>query len=101
DVGHAYKAINAPFGPFSSDTLKASTAALASTSAGDATYTQIEAQLMTLMNARDALANQMRAALNGAEFGGTKIQEKQAKDWIAQANDLLAQAQALAASLGQ
>ena len=36
-------------------------------------------------------------ALWNAEFNGQKIDEKQAKDWIKQADDLLDQANALAA----
>ena len=39
-LGQAWKQVNAPFGDFAKDTLIASTAALASDSAGDATYTE-------------------------------------------------------------
>ena len=47
---------------------------------------------------RDALAGQIRLALWNAEFNDQKIDEKQAKDWIEQANDLLDRAAALAAA---
>jgi phospholipase C len=98
DLGQAYKQINASFGQFSLDTLTASTGALASDTPGDAVYTQTESQLTSLGAERDALAAKIRAALWGAEFEGQKLDEKQAKDWIDQANDLLARAGALAAS---
>ena len=38
---------------------------------------------------RDALAGKIRLALWNAEFNDQKIDEKQAKDWIDQADDLL------------
>jgi hypothetical protein len=98
-LGAAWKQVNAPFGQFAMDTLIASTAALASgDSTGDAKYTDIENQISVLTAARDGLAGQIRAALHNAEFNGQKIKDKQARDWIAQANHLLDQAHALAAS---
>ena len=89
DLGQAYKQINASFGQFSMDTLTASTGALASNTPGDTTYTDTEAALQGLGAERDALAGQIRMALWNAEFNGQKIDEKQAKDWIEQADDLL------------
>jgi hypothetical protein len=97
-LGAAWKQVNAPFGQFAADTLIASTAALASDSPGDATYNSISNQLLALGVARDSLAAQIRLAIDGAEFGGVKIKDKQATDWINQANDLLQQAHDLAAS---
>ena len=79
------------------DTLTASTGALASDTAGDTTYADTEAALAGLGAERDALAGKIRLALWNAEFNDQKLDEKQAKDWIDQANDLLDRADALAA----
>jgi hypothetical protein len=95
-LGDTYKQLNAAFGTFAMDTLKASTRALASNDAGDATYSSIEGQIQSLTSQRDALASQIKAALDGAAFGGQKLDKQQAQGWIDQANALLAQAHALA-----
>jgi hypothetical protein len=95
ELGQVDKQINAPFGQFALDTLAASTAALASSSTGDATYATIEGQLQTLGARRDALSDQIRAALWDAEFNGQPISQQDAKAWIDQANALLADAAAL------
>jgi acid phosphatase len=92
DLGHVYKQLNAPFGSFAKDTLKASTRALASSSAGDATYSDVESRIDSLTGQRDTLATQIKIALDGAEFGNTALNENQAKTWIDQANSLLDQA---------
>ena len=97
-LGQAWKQVNAPFGDFAKDTLIASTAALASESAGDATYTSLENQILSLGASRDQLASQIRLALHNAEFNGQKIKDKTARAWTDQANALLAAAHALAAS---
>jgi len=98
DLGSAYKQIMASFGQFSMDTLTASTGALASATAGDTVYTDTEATLAGLGAQRDTLAAKIRAALWGAEFRNKAIDEKQAKSWIKQANDLLDKTGALAES---
>jgi acid phosphatase len=98
DLGAAYKQIMASFGQFSMDTLAASTGGLATDSLGDKVYADTETALANLGSARDALAASMRLALWGAEFGNQAINQKQAKDWIDQANVLLGQSAALAAS---
>jgi hypothetical protein len=90
-----YKQVNAPFGQFAMDTLAASTKALASTDAGDATYTSIENQILALTAQRDTLAGQIRSALDEATFGGQAITNQQSSSWISQAQSLLAQAAAL------
>ena len=87
--------LNASFGSFAMDTLKASTKALESNDAGDATYTSIENSIADLTTQRDALASTIRQALNDATFNGTKITDAQATTWISQANALIAQAHAL------
>jgi hypothetical protein len=97
-LGQSYKQLMASFGSFSMDTLVASTAALSSNSAGDATYTTIEGQIESLTNQRNALAADIRAGINNAEFNGTKLSEHQINDWIVRSNALLQQAHDLAAS---
>lgn len=94
-LAEIYKQINAPIGELSLASLQASTAALKSNTAGDATYTQIEGQLASLTSQRDALASQMSKQLNDAEFSGHAIDEQQAKDLISQGQALLAQANEL------
>ena len=96
-LGQAYSQINAPVGQFGLDTLKISTTALASNSAGDATYANLEAELAGFGQQRDLLAGQIQGALVGAEFNGQAINEKAAKDQIARAESLLATVHAAAA----
>ena len=96
-LGDAYKQLMASFGSFSMDTLTASTRALASgSSSDDSTYTTIEGQISSLTDQRNALAADIRTGINQAEFGGRNLSENQIRAWIASANDLLAQAHALA-----
>jgi hypothetical protein len=94
-LAQIYKQLNASFGEFAMDTLKASTKALASNDAGDATYTTIEGQIQSLTAQRDALAAQMIALLDGAEFKGQAFSDAQAQSLIAQGEALLNQAKAL------
>ena len=98
-LGQVYEQLNASFGQYSQDALKASTRALASGSASDdSTYTSIEGQLATLTAQRDALATQIKTAFDGMAFGNQNVPDSTEKAWIAQAQALLAQADALAGS---
>ncbi|HEX3669057.1 MAG TPA: hypothetical protein VHY55_07890, partial [Acidimicrobiia bacterium] len=97
-LSDSYKQLMASFGSFSMYTLVASTHALSSNSAGDATYNNIENQIESLTNQRNALAADIRSGLNSAQFDGVTPSENQIKAWTRAADDLLAQAQALAAS---
>ena len=92
----AYEQVNASFGQFAHDTLVASTKALESTD--ETKYASIEDSIASLTTQRDTLVSQIRAALNAAAFDGTPINDSQADDWTAQANSLISQASALAAS---
>ncbi len=94
-LARTYKQLNAPFGAFAKATLRASTKALASNDAGDATYNSIEGQIQTLTAKRDALVAQMKDVLNGAEFKGQSISNTKASALIAQGLALLFQANAL------
>ena len=97
-LGATYKQLNAPFGQFAASTLAASTKAIKSgTSSDDSRYTFIEGKIESLTTARDALARQIRDALDAAAFHNHPINVNQARNWIAQANALIVQARALAA----
>ena len=96
-LARIYKQLNAPFGQFAMDTLTASTRALASNDAGDATYNSIEDSIQSLTSQRDSLSVTIRNALDAAEFDGVVITDQQAQGWIDQAQSLLDQAAALAA----
>jgi len=93
----SYKQLNASFGSFAMDTLKASTRALASNDAGDASYTSIESQIQNLTSQRDALAAQIKAALEAATFDNQPLNSAQAQSMLSQSQSLLNQAAALAA----
>jgi len=95
-LAQIYKQLDASFGSFAMDTLKASTRALASNDAGDATYNNIEGQIESLTTQRNTLAAQIIALLNGAEFNGQIFSAAQAQALITQAQSLLDQAHALA-----
>jgi hypothetical protein len=92
-----YKQLNASFGSFAMDTLKASTRALASNDAGDSTYASIEGQIQSLTSQRDALAAQIKAALDAATFDNQVLSHQQAQSYLSQSQSLLNQAAALAA----
>jgi len=94
-LAEVYKQLNASFGEFAMDTLKASTKALASNDTGDATYTSIEGQIQSLTSQRDTLAAQMIGLLNGAEFNNQAFTDAHAQSLIAQGEALLNQAKAL------
>jgi hypothetical protein len=95
-LGQAYEQVNASFGQFAMDTLKASTKGIESSD--DSVYANTEDAIQSLTAQRDTLASQMRAALNAAAFDGQALDEQQAKAMIDQADALLAQAQALSAA---
>jgi hypothetical protein len=72
-LGECYKQLNSSVGDFGAATLVASTKALESTSAGDATFLSVEGQLRALAVARDHLAGLIKGELEGAAFEGTPI----------------------------
>ena len=95
-LGAAYKQINAPLGRFGLDVIKINDAAVRATD--QARYTQLAAALQQLGAERTTIAARMRTILEQAAFGDTAINEQQARRLIAQAEALLARADALAAS---
>ena len=93
-----YKQLDAPFGLFGMDILKASTAALKSGGAGDdSKYTSLESRISTLTAQRDALAAQIESMLEASEFGGQQLNDRQALSLSLQAGVLLVRAAVLAA----
>jgi hypothetical protein len=97
-LGAVYKQLNAPFGDFSQATLVMSTNAIKSDTSDDTRYISIEDQIAELTRRRDALAAEIRDALDSAAFAGNELSDRQAKVWIKQAQALIAQAQRLAAA---
>jgi hypothetical protein len=91
-----YEQVNAPFGQFAMDTLVASTRAIKSTD--ESVYNSIETSIGDLTTERDALASQIKAALDAAAFAGQPLDEQEAKAWITQAQSLLDRAAALSTS---
>jgi hypothetical protein len=98
-LGEVYKQLNAPFGAFGASALVASTKAVKSGSASDdSTYTSLESSLSSLTDERNTLAGKIRAALDGAAFSNEALDEQQAKQYIDDAQSLIARAAALAAA---
>jgi hypothetical protein len=97
-LGNAYKAINAPFGQFAQDMLVTSTKALQGADPGDTIYASKETSIANLTTARDALAVQIREALDLAQFANQAIDSVTAAGWMSQAQTLINSADALAAA---
>ena len=97
-LGATYKAINAPFGQFAQDMVVTSTKALKGADPGDTIYSSKETSIANLTTARDALAVQIRTALDLAEFANEAIDSVTAAGWMSQAQTLLNSADALAAA---
>jgi hypothetical protein len=93
----AYDQLNSAEGSFATDTLRADTAALASSTPGDATYTTVESALTKLVNARDPLAAQVKATLAQATYGPGIPSPAVVAGELSQANALLGGAHTLAA----
>ncbi|HJT57279.1 MAG TPA: hypothetical protein VJ761_12340 [Ktedonobacteraceae bacterium] len=97
-LAQAYKQINAPVGALGLTTLGVSTVALESNAPNDSTYTSLENQLISITNVRNAIAGQMIALLESAEFGGNGFSgspSAQVHKLIGQAHSLLNRANAL------
>jgi hypothetical protein len=92
----AYEQLNASFGQFALDTLKASTDAI--NADDDATYNRIEDRIARLTDARDALADRIKAQLDGAAFGRRGLSDSRARRETRRAWHLIDRAARLAAS---
>jgi hypothetical protein len=89
EFGSLYKQINAPFGEFAMDSLKVSTAALASNSGNDAIYLALENKIIGWTELRDEIATTMKAMLDGAAFKNKIFNEVKASRLSRRAEDLL------------
>lgn len=98
-LGQVYKQINAPFGQLAVDSLKVSTAALASKAPNDHEYSVLEGKIGGWRTRRDALAGQMKTILEDAAFHGQAISELQADQLIAKAEALLREVSNCAADI--
>lgn len=92
-LGQVLKAIDAPFGTLSMDTLKVSTAGIVSNTPVDAEYKLAESLISSWTTQRDSIANAIKQQLEGAEFDGNSINDAQAVQLIVRANILLGEAQ--------
>ena len=72
-LGACYKQLNSSVGQFGNFTLQASTAAVESSTAGDAEYRAVNATLAELDQIRDTLGIQIKDALNAAAFSDKTI----------------------------
>jgi hypothetical protein len=98
-LGACYKQLNASVGTFGTDTLLASTAALAGgSSSNDHAFTATTAALTSLADRRDALASLVKQFLDGVEFHGVQPDHKKIGTQLASCRRLLGDAAALAKS---
>ena len=93
-----YKQINAPFGQLGMDSLKVSTAALASTTTNDAMYIALTNRIQEWTEQRDDIAAEMKAMLNGAVFNDAVFNEIRGRQLVNQAQALLEEVSSCAAN---
>jgi hypothetical protein len=98
ELAAAYKQLNSSVGAFATDTLKADTVALASSGAGDKTFTKVESALTRLADERDALAQQIKTTLARAQFGDGRVDRGTVRSQLVRAEHLLEQAHELSNS---
>jgi hypothetical protein len=72
-LGACYKQLNSSVGQFGNFTLHASTAAVESSTPGDAEYQTVNAALTGLDRVRDSLALRVKGELEAAAFGDQPI----------------------------
>ena len=96
-LGDVYKQINAPVGQLSLDSVRFATRAMLSTSTGDQTYKNADAQIAAWTTERNALADQMIALLDTTAPGYAKHNDRNVNDLIEQGEQLLAEVHAAAA----
>jgi hypothetical protein len=96
-LGRCYKQVNASVGTFGTDTLLASTRALASGSrTDDSEYKATEAKLAWLANRRDAFAQRVKEQLDAVEFHHRTLDRRVVDVEVGLCNALLRQAHRLA-----
>jgi hypothetical protein len=72
-LGACYKQLNSSVGQFGNFTMQASTAAVESSTAGDAEYRTVNAALTGLDRLRDSLALRVKGELEAAAFGNHPV----------------------------
>jgi hypothetical protein len=72
-LGACYKQLNSSVGQFADATLRASTAAVESSTLGDGEFKSVNAALTGLEKARDAVALRIKADLEAAAFGDEAV----------------------------
>ncbi len=97
NLGAAYKQLTAPFGRLSMASLRISTAGIVSGSGSDdSAYLATDSQLNGWLSRRDALAGQISAVLNAAQFENQGATSARLRDLTAQAKALVAEVEAAA-----
>jgi len=96
ELTQAYEQLNASFGSFALDTLKASTRAIVGTD--DTAYNSIENSIAALTAERDSVASKIRADLNAMAFDKKNVPDSEVRSLTDQAQSLIDQAQKLASS---
>jgi predicted transcriptional regulator len=94
-LGDMLKRIDAPFGQFAMDTLKASTVALASDTNHDNRYTTLEKSIAQITDQRDQVVDGIKALLTSAA-AGQPINHDSAGQLLDRAQGLLGRAAGLA-----
>jgi predicted transcriptional regulator len=94
-LGDMLKRLDAPFGEFAMNTLKASTVALASNTTHDNRYTTLEKSIAQLTDQRDEVVDGIKAQLAGAGLG-QPIDHDTAQQLLDRAQGLLGRAAGLA-----
>jgi hypothetical protein len=74
-LGACYKQPNSSVGEFGTATLQAATAAIESSSPGDASYLRTDKALSALERARDRLAGEIKGELDAAAFSGPGVRD--------------------------
>ena len=99
EFANIYKQINAPFGQLGMDSLKVSTAALKSgDSTNDAVYVALTNKIASWTDQRDAIAQEMKAMLDGAAFNDQVFDEVRGRQLVNQAQTLLEEVSSCAAN---
>jgi hypothetical protein len=93
-LGACYKQLNSSVGEFADDTLRASTAAVASATPGDREFTAVNIALTGLDRVRDALALRVKGELEAAAFGDQPVPDMSGQTYACHA--IIAAAQVLA-----
>jgi hypothetical protein len=74
-LGACYKQLNCSVGEFGTATLQAATAAVESSSPGDASYLRTDKALSALERVRDRLAGEIKGELDAAAFSGAGVHD--------------------------